>query len=122
MTAIASIRRTAASATPGQIVLGGLILLFLFVFLVMPVTTVIYVAFTERGTGAFTFLNFRDFFGNDLFLRSMWNSIWVAMDCSSATTWEPRNSVPTAPRRRDSPTRASALPRTFAFYAARCAG
>jgi iron(III) transport system permease protein len=79
MTAIASIRRTAASATPGQIVLGGLILLFLFVFLVMPVTTVIYVAFTERGTGAFTFLNFRDFFGNDLFLRSMLNSIWVAV-------------------------------------------
>jgi iron(III) transport system permease protein len=79
MTAITYIRRTAASATPGQIALGGFILLFLLLFLVLPVTNVIYVAFTERGTGAFTLLNFRDFFANDLFLRSFWNSIWVAV-------------------------------------------
>ena len=79
MTAITFIRRTAASATPGQIALGGFILLFLLLFLVLPVTTVIYVAFTERGTGAFTLLNFHDFFANDLFMRSFWNSIWVAI-------------------------------------------
>ena len=79
MTAISFVRRTAASATPGQIALGGFILLFLLLFLVLPVTTVIYVAFTERGTGAFTLLNFHDFFANDLFRRSFWNSIWVAV-------------------------------------------
>ena len=79
MTAMSFVRRTAASATPGQIALGGLILLFLLLFLVLPVTTVIYVAFTERGTGAFTLINFQDFFSNDLFLRSFWNSIWVAV-------------------------------------------
>jgi iron(III) transport system permease protein len=78
MTAISFVRRTTASATPGQLALGGAILLFLILFLILPVTTVIYVAFTERGTGVFTLLNFRDFFANDLFLRSFWNSIWVA--------------------------------------------
>lgn len=79
MTAISAIRRKTASATPGQIALGLFIFLFLLVFLLIPVATVIYAAFTDRGTGAFTLLNFRDFFANDLFLRSLWNSVWVAV-------------------------------------------
>jgi iron(III) transport system permease protein len=43
------------------------------------VATVIYVAFTEKGTGAFTLVNFQDFFATDLFLRSFWNSIYVSL-------------------------------------------
>ena len=42
------------SATPGQIAAASLVAIFLPFFLVLPVATVIYVAFTERGTGAFT--------------------------------------------------------------------
>lgn len=80
MTAVSlPLRSFRASATPGQMALAAAIALFLVFFLVVPVVTVIYVAFTERGTGAFTLLNFYDFFNNDLFLRSTWNSIWVAM-------------------------------------------
>ena len=59
--------------------LAAAIALFLAFFLVVPVVTVIYVAFTEQGTGAFTLVNFYDFFNNDLFIRSTWNSIWVAL-------------------------------------------
>jgi iron(III) transport system permease protein len=47
--------------------------------LVVPVATVIYVAFTEKGTGAFTLVNFQDFFATDLFVRSFWNSIYVSL-------------------------------------------
>jgi len=54
-----------ASATPGQWALALAILAFLFAFLVVPVATVIYVAFTERGTGAFTLINFVDFFATE---------------------------------------------------------
>ena len=38
----------------------------------------IYVAFTEKGGGAFTLVNFVDFFRTDLFLRSFWNSLYVS--------------------------------------------
>jgi iron(III) transport system permease protein len=79
MTAIPLYRRFYASATPGQVALALAIVVFMLAFLVVPVTTVIYVAFTERGTGAFTLVNFRDFFATDLFMRSLWNSIWVAL-------------------------------------------
>jgi iron(III) transport system permease protein len=65
-------------ASPGQAALGGVIALFLLLFLVVPVTTVIYVAFTEKGTGAFTLINFIDFFRTDLFVNAFWNSIYVA--------------------------------------------
>jgi len=68
-----------ASATPGQWALALAILAFLVAFLVVPVATVIYVAFTERGTGAFTLINFVDFFATELFVRSLWNSIWVSL-------------------------------------------
>lgn len=65
-------------ASPGQIVLAGAIGLFLLLFLVVPVTTVIYVAFTEKGTGAFTLVNFLDFARTDLFVNAFWNSIYVS--------------------------------------------
>jgi iron(III) transport system permease protein len=65
-------------ASPGQAALGGAIAVFLLVFLVVPVTTVIYVAFTEKGTGAFTLVNFVDFARTDLFVTSFWNSFYVS--------------------------------------------
>ena len=66
------------SATPGQILLAGAIAVFLLLFLIVPVATVIYVAFTERGSGAFTLVNFVDFARTDLFIRSFWNSVYVS--------------------------------------------
>ncbi|WP_147707434.1 ABC transporter permease [Microvirga massiliensis] len=64
--------------SPGQAMAAGMIALFLLIFLVVPVATVIYVAFTEKGTGAFTLLNFVDFVRTDLFVRSFWNSFYVS--------------------------------------------
>ena len=55
-----------------------LIALFLLLFLVVPTAMVIYVAFTEKGTGVFTLVNFADFLATDLLMQSFWNSIWVA--------------------------------------------
>ena len=65
-------------AAAGPVALAGLIALFLALFLVVPVVTVIYVAFTEKGSGAFTLINFYDFARTDLFITSFWNSIYVA--------------------------------------------
>jgi iron(III) transport system permease protein len=70
--------RAKLSATPGQIALALGIAAFLALFLVWPTATVIYVAFTEKGGGAFTLVNFADFFRTDLFLRSFWNSLYVS--------------------------------------------
>ena len=66
------------SATPGQVALALGIAVFLVLFLVIPVGTVIYVAFTEKGTGEFTLVNFLDFARTDLFIRSFWNSVYVS--------------------------------------------
>ncbi len=66
------------SATPGQIALALAITVFLLMFLVLPVATVIYVAFTEKGTSTFTLVNFYDFFRTELFMRSLWNSFYVS--------------------------------------------
>lgn len=49
-------------ATPGQTALAA----------------VIYVAFTQKGTGAFTLVNFLDFARPDLFVASFWNSLLVS--------------------------------------------
>jgi iron(III) transport system permease protein len=54
------------------------ILVFLGLFLIWPVATVIWVAFTEKGTGAFTLVNFVDFTRTDLFMRAFWNSLYVS--------------------------------------------
>jgi iron(III) transport system permease protein len=64
--------------SPGQAMAAGMIALFLLIFLIVPVATVIYVAFTEKGTGSFTLLNFVDFIRTDLFVRSFWNSFYVS--------------------------------------------
>ncbi|KQW18575.1 ABC transporter permease [Afipia sp. Root123D2] len=63
----------------GQALLALAILLFLVLFLVWPVATVVFVAFTEKGSGAFTLINFFDFAQTDLFVRSFWNSFYVSV-------------------------------------------
>ncbi len=52
--------------------------LFLFIFLVVPVAKVIYVAFQDPNTGALTLINFIDFFNTSLFRESFVNSLYVA--------------------------------------------
>jgi iron(III) transport system permease protein len=52
--------------------------LFLFVFLVVPVARVVVVAFQDPSSGAFTLINFVDFFGTSLFQESFVNSFYVA--------------------------------------------
>lgn len=66
------------TARPGQALAVTLIALFLAIFLVIPAGTVIYTAFTEKGTGALTVVNFLDFFNTDLFRRSFFNSVYVS--------------------------------------------
>jgi iron(III) transport system permease protein len=78
---------------------SGLVLLmlgiaaFLLIFLLVPAGTVIYVAFTEKGTGAFTLLNFADFFSNDLFKRSFVNSVYVS---AMSVVWASAFALPLA--------------------------
>ncbi|MBM3608739.1 MAG: iron ABC transporter permease [Alphaproteobacteria bacterium] len=70
----------------GQALLGLFLLVFLLAFLVIPVATVIYVAFIDAKTGAFTLVNFADFTRNDLFVQSLINSLYVsAMSVALAT-------------------------------------
>lgn len=66
------------SATSGQIALALAIAAFLLLFLGLPVGTVLYVAFTEKGTSNFTLVNFYDFVRTELFMRSLWNSFYVS--------------------------------------------
>src|SRR5687768_74228 len=69
---------TRAAFPTGELVVATLVSGFLLLFLIVPVATVVYVAFTERGTGAFTLVNFADFARTDLFVRSLWNSLYVS--------------------------------------------
>lgn len=62
----------------GQTLLAVFLLAFLLLFLIVPVATVIYVAFLDAKTGAFTLVNFADFARNDLFVTSLFNSLWVS--------------------------------------------
>lgn len=61
---------------PGALAL--LVGLFLFVFLVVPVARVVVVAFQDPSSGAFTLINFVDFFNTSLFRESFVNSFYVA--------------------------------------------
>lgn len=72
------VSRVLNGATWGQVGVSLLILAFLLAFLVWPVATVVWVAFTEKGSGAFTLANFVDFARTDLFIRSFWNSLYVS--------------------------------------------
>jgi iron(III) transport system permease protein len=58
-------------------VVALLIAVFLLAFLVIPVLTVIYVAFAD-GTGGLTLSHFQSFFGISLMRESFWNSLYVA--------------------------------------------
>ena len=51
---------------------------FLFVFLIIPVAKVIFVAFQDPNTGALTLINFSDFFRTSLFQESFVSSLYVA--------------------------------------------
>ena len=68
------------NARPGAGTLSiALILgLFLFVFLIVPVAKVVFVAFQDPGTGGFTLVNFVDFFKTPLFQESFLNSLYVS--------------------------------------------
>ncbi|WP_313665632.1 iron ABC transporter permease [Shinella sp.] len=70
-----------------------LIALFLAIFLVIPAGTVIYTAFTEKGTGALTAVNFVDFFNTDLFRRSFFNSVYVS---AMSVVWASAIALPLA--------------------------
>ena len=86
-------RRAAPAATRGQRALAVAISLFLFAFLVLPTATVVFVAFTEKGTGQFTLVNFADFFRTDLFVRSFWNSVYVS---AMSVVWASALALPLA--------------------------
>lgn len=81
------------SATPGQIALALAIAAFLLLFLGLPVATVLYVAFTEKGTSNFTLVNFYDFFRTELFMRSLWNSFYVS---AMSVVWASAFALPLA--------------------------
>jgi iron(III) transport system permease protein len=78
MAFVASMPTRRFAAKPGQVIAVSVIALFLLVFLIIPAGTVIYTAFTEKGTGALTVVNFIDFFNTDLFRRSFFNSVYVS--------------------------------------------
>ncbi len=63
---------------PGQLSIALIIGTFIFVFLVLPVFKVIFVAFHDTINGGFTLVNFKDFFSTDLFRESFLNSLYVA--------------------------------------------
>ncbi len=65
-------------AQKGAALLALAILLFLLLFLVVPVAQVVYVAFVDVERGGFTLLNFIDFFRTPLFRESFYNSFYVS--------------------------------------------
>ena len=68
-------RRTAFTLSQAAVAL--LIAAFLIVFLIVPVGTVIYVAFADPD-GGFTLSHFSSFFQLSLMRESFWNSLYVA--------------------------------------------
>ena len=70
--------RGAALSRMGPWIAFGLILVFLLVFLLLPVGTVIYTAFVTE-TGALTLGHFGNFFNQSVFRESFFNSLWVAL-------------------------------------------
>jgi iron(III) transport system permease protein len=66
------------TASWGQRSIAQLIAAFLLLFLVVPIVQVIFVAFQAPATGAFTLVNFQDFFNTSLFREAFWNSLYVA--------------------------------------------
>ncbi|NRP22423.1 Molybdenum transport system permease protein ModB [Ensifer adhaerens] len=93
MALVQSILIRRVSAKPGQIFAISVIALFLAIFLIIPAGTVIYTAFTEKGTGALTIVNFVDFFNTDLFRRSFFNSVYVS---GMSVVWASAIALPLA--------------------------
>lgn len=91
--ALSSLPARRITARPGQVLAVTLIALFLAIFLVIPAGTVIYTAFTEKGTGALTAVNFVDFFRTDLFRRSFFNSVYVS---AMSVVWASAIALPLA--------------------------
>ena len=100
------------SRSTGAALLALAIGLFLIVFLVVPVGTVIYVAFTEKGGGGFTLVNFLDFARTDLFVRSFWNSIYVS---AMTVLWSSAFALPLAYLTTRFEFRGTALVQTLGF-------
>jgi len=65
-------------------IVGGLISIFLIIFLALPVLNIIRLSLTEylpkqhEFTGKLTFTNFLDYFKNPSMVQSLINSLWVA--------------------------------------------
>jgi len=74
MTAVSS----SAKVRPGQFLVAVVVAVFLVLFLIAPVATVVVTAFKDKATGAFTLLNFLDFAQTDLLVKSFWNSVYVS--------------------------------------------
>jgi iron(III) transport system permease protein len=102
----------AGTRSPGQIALALAIALFLIAFLVVPVATVVYVAFTEKGTGTPTLVNFLDFARTDLFVRSFWNSVYVS---AMTVVWSSVLALPLAYLTTRFEFRGAALVQTLGF-------
>jgi len=102
----------AAGRSTGAALLALAIGLFLVVFLVVPVATVVYVAFTEKGGGGFTLVNFLDFVRTDLFVRSFWNSIYVS---AMTVLWSSALALPLAYLTTRFEFRGTALVQTLGF-------
>lgn len=111
-TATASRRPRRIAGTPGQIALALAIAAFLLMFLVLPVATVIYVAFTEKGTSTFTLVNFYDFVRTELFMRSLWNSFYVS---AMSVVWASVFALPLAYLTTRFAFRGAALVQTLGF-------
>jgi len=69
---------TPAGYTWGQAAVALAIAAFLLVFLIVPVVTVVYVAFAD-GTGGVTLSHFGSFFSLSLMRESFWNSLYVGV-------------------------------------------
>jgi iron(III) transport system permease protein len=69
---------TRATFTWGQAAVAALIAAFLLVFLIVPVVTVVYVAFAD-GAGGVTLSHFGSFFSLSLMRESFWNSLYVGV-------------------------------------------
>jgi len=65
------------AATPFHIGCAALIAAYLVAFLIVPVASVVFVAFWD-GSG-FTLVNFADFFRTSIMIESAWNSIYVGL-------------------------------------------
>ncbi len=104
--------RSVRSLVSGPAILALAIALFLAVFLVVPVAAVVYVAFTEKGTGALTLVNFLDFARTDLFVRSFWNSVYVS---AMTVAWSSVLALPLAYLTTRFEFRGAALVQTLGF-------